>query len=208
MDSLSDAGVAVLGGYLIGSISFALLLGKWKGVDLRKVGSGNLGATNVGRFLGRKYGLLVYFLDACKGFLPALGVWHWRQDWTLAVLAAAAAVCGHIWPLYLRFRGGKGVATLTGAMLFLAPLPLLAGAGLLTLVVLTTGFMSLGSMVLALSLPLFHFGFQGKEAFGEQLPVFCFTLGTGILVLYTHRSNIRHLLAGTERRVGPRRHQS
>ena len=114
--------LSAVSGYLIGSISFALLLAKLRGINLREVGSGNLGATNAGRALGKKLGVVVYWLDMLKGAVPVLiAKLVFANDINIAVLVGAGAYLGHILPLYFKFSGGKGVATLSGILLILAP---------------------------------------------------------------------------------------
>lgn len=191
--------LAFLSGYLLGSVSFALLLARARGIDLRAVGSGNLGATNTSRALGAGAGILVFFLDAAKGVVPVL-VWRAFEAEELAVvLAGAGAYLGHIWPLYLGFRGGKGVATLIGALLALAPWTLLSVVPFALGLVLITRIMSLGSLVFGVGLPLASYLREDTDA------VFGFTVGAGLFLFWTHRSNIRRLLAGEENRLGASR---
>ena len=191
-------------GYLLGSVSFAMLLARSRGVDLRSIGSGNLGATNAGRALGRKSGIRVYFLDAAKGFLPAwLGVRYFELNPDLAyfemdtaILAATGAFLGHIWPIWFGFRGGKGVATLSGGLIALNPfIPLIAGVAM-AITVAVTRFMSLGSVIFGLSLSLAAFSLQAP------MPVFYLSLFAGLFLLFTHRSNLARLKQGTESRIG------
>ena len=186
-------GLAV-GAYALGSVSFSLLFARAQGIDLRAVGSGNLGATNAGRALGRRTGLLVYFLDMGKGLLPAwLGLHFWGPE--AGVAGGTGAYLGHIWPLWLRFRGGKGVATLTGAMLILQPSAMLVSALAWFLVVRLTGVVALGSLVLGTALP--------ASAWLLETPpsVRIFALCAGIFLFYTHRSNLQRLFAGKEKSV-------
>jgi len=187
-------------GYLLGSVSFAHLLARLRGVDLRQVGSGNLGATNAARALGWKGGVVVYLLDAAKGALPA---WAGLELAGLGggVLGGAGAILGHVWPLWLRFRGGKGVATLTGVFLVLAPGPLLAAAGAMALAVLLTRRMSVGSLVLAAALPV-AVRLLDPESTAARLPALLLALACLALACYTHRANIRRLLAGEEPPLG------
>ena len=154
--------LSAISGYLIGSISFALLLAKFKGINLREIGSGNLGATNAGRALGKKLGVVVYWLDMLKGALPVLAAkLIFAEDVNVAVLVGVGAYLGHIWPLYLGFKGGKGVATLSGVLLVLAPLPtLIAGIAFFSTVVIS-GMMSVGSLALGVALPLSLFNYPG-----------------------------------------------
>lgn len=198
---------AVLG-YLVGSVSFALLLARMRGVDLRSFGSGNPGATNIGRALGRKYGVLTYLLDAAKGFLPVLLATLWVPEslWPAAG-AGIGAVAGHIWSCFLKFQGGKGVATLTGVMLALAPLTVLFGAIVLFATVWATGYMSLGSILLGFTLPLVLLLTDFKACFEDKAPTFWVAVLSGPLFLYTHRTNLSRLFSGDEAKIGPRRKQ-
>jgi glycerol-3-phosphate acyltransferase PlsY len=186
--------LSAVSGYLIGSISFALLLAKFKGVDLREFGSGNLGATNAGRALGKKFGIVVYWLDMIKGALPVLlARIIFDEDINVAVLVGAGAYLGHIWPLYLKFRGGKGVATLSGVLLVLAPAPtLIAGIAFFAIVYLS-GMMSVGSLALGAALPLSLFSYPGVAD-----SIKYFSLFAGLFLYITHRSNIMRLLRGEE----------
>ncbi|MCH2101762.1 MAG: glycerol-3-phosphate 1-O-acyltransferase PlsY [Planctomycetes bacterium] len=184
-----------LGGYLLGSVSFALLLARARGINLRSVGSGNLGATNVSRALGARAGILVFLLDAAKGAVPILLCRAFGAEELSITLSGAGAYLGHIWPVYLRFQGGKGVATLIGALLALAPLTLMVVVPFALGLVLITRIMSLGSLAFGVGLPLASYLFEDRES------VFGFTVGAGLFLFWTHRSNIRRLLAGEESRL-------
>jgi len=188
---------ALLGGYLCGTIPFALLLGRLRGVDLRREGSGNLGATNAGRILGRRFGVAVYLLDAFKGWLPvwiAAGALPERPE--VSVAAALGATLGHVFPFFLGFRGGKGVSTFSGTMLALAPLALLLAAVPFLVVALTTRVMALASLTLGVAAPL-AIGILGEGGDrGSPSPVLLYAALVGLLFFYTHRSNLRRLLAG------------
>jgi len=195
--------LVVLAGYLAGSVPSGWLLVRWlRGVDIRSVGSGNIGATNVWRAFGRRLGLPVALLDTAKGFGPALLGALLVGD-LAGVLAGAAAMLGHWRPLFLRFRrGGKMVATCGGAFLALAPLVGLAGAAVWLLVFLLSRYASLASMLAAVSLPL------GALALGESWPVIAFaSLAAGAVILL-HRANIRRLRTGTESRFEFRRRRA
>jgi glycerol-3-phosphate acyltransferase PlsY len=193
--------VGVLISYLAGSIPFAYLAGRMRGIDLRKHGSGNLGATNAMRVLGTPTGLLVYVCDMLKGFLPVLllpprtasdhpDVW--------AIAYGLAAIAGHVRPIFLLGRGGgKGVATAGGVFLALAWLPTVIAAAVFTAVVLAGRFISLGSLAAATALPI-AMGFSK----GWTSPVFGVSALVGLFVFWTHRSNIGRLRAGSEPRVG------
>jgi len=202
MPSPVPLAASALAGYLCGSISFALLIARAKGLDLRSVGSGNAGATNAGRALGRRVGVLVYLLDALKGALPA--VLPLLLGWPLeaAVLGGAAAFAGHVWPLYFGFRGGKGVATYSGAMLALAPLAVLVAALVFVAVVKTTRTMALASIAFGLAVPAAVFALEPVQAVGDRRSVLLFAAVGGLLFFYTHRSNLARLRAGRETRLG------
>jgi glycerol-3-phosphate acyltransferase PlsY len=169
------------------------------GVDIRTLGSGNAGATNVWRTLGFKLGLAVALLDVGKGAASALlGLWLGGD--LVAVLAGVAAMIGHWRPLFLGFaRGGKTVATTGGVALALATLPALAAGGVWIVVFFLTRYASLASIVAALSLPLFAL------LFGESWPVVAFTVGAALAIIVLHRSNIRRLLTRTEPKIALRR---
>jgi len=168
-------------------------------VDVRTLGSGNAGATNVWRTLGFKLGVAVAALDIAKGAVAALlGLWLGGD--LVAVLAGVAAMVGHWRPLFLRFaKGGKTVATTGGVALALATLPALAAAGTWILVFLLTRYASVASILAAVSLPLYAL------LFGASWPVVAFTAGAAVAILILHRTNVRRLLAGTENRIGLRR---
>jgi glycerol-3-phosphate acyltransferase PlsY len=208
------------GAYLVGAVPFAWLLARAHGIDIRQVGSGNIGATNVGRALGRGWGLLCFALDVGKGFGPAMGVglamgWAGRLDLSAGeagrwLAVAAAAVIGHMFPVYLGFRGGKGVATGFGAVLGVWPLLTAPGlAALLTwgVTVQLSRYVSLSSIVAAASLPIYTlaFGLIAGAGWGALGPMLVVTAALAVLVIGRHRSNLRRLLAGTEARLGERK---
>ena len=187
-------------GYLLGSLPFGYWLPRvLAGVDIRTVGSGNTGATNVWRALGFKLGLSVALLDIAKGAAAAI-VARWLAGDLVAVLAGLAAMIGHWRPLFLGFaKGGKMVATIGGVGLALAFLATLSAAGLWIAVFLLTRYASIASIVASASLPLFAF------LFGASTPVLVFTIAAALGVLVLHRANIRRLRAGTENRFQLRR---
>lgn len=195
--------VALVGaGYLIGSIPFGVVVVRIaRGEDIRNVGSGNIGASNVWRSYGKSLGIPVAILDVLKGFVPALVATEVAGDW-VGVLAGVAAMAGHARPLYLGFsRGGKMVATTGGVALAVATLPALLCLAVWLVTFALLRYASLASLVTAVALPI------ACAAFGEPAPVIAFaTLATaGVVVL--HHQNIRRLLAGTEPkfgRAGPR----
>jgi len=170
-----------------------------RGIDIRTLGSGNPGATNVWRTLGFKFGIAVALLDIAKGSAAALlGLWLGGD--LVGVLAGVAAMIGHWRPLFLGFaRGGKMVATTGGVALAVAPLPALAAAGVWIIVFFAFRYASVASIVAAVSLPLWAL------LFGASWPVIAFTSGAAVAIVVLHRANIRRLLAGEEHRIQLRR---
>ena len=187
--------VLVLAAYLVGSIPFGYVLPRLvRGDDIRRHGSGNVGATNVWRVYGRSLGLPVAVLDVLKGLVPAALGLRLGGDW-VGALAGAAAMLGHARPLYLGFsKGGKMVATAGGVALALAPLAALGCAAIWILAFALTRYASLASMLAAAALPVLCL------AFGASWPVVAFTAIAAVGVLALHRQNVRRLLSGTEPR--------
>lgn len=190
--------------YASGSLPFAYLAGAAAGVDLRKQGSGNLGATNVFRVLGWKIGVIVFLADALKGALPVLVlprlIGGTAEPVLWAIACGIAAIAGHVRPLWLGFaRGGKGVATAAGVFFALAPLPMLASFVVFVAIVLASGYVSLGSLISALVLVGLLFVTQGPRA-----PLFLVSLVVAAFVFWTHRANIGRLRRGEEHRFGKR----
>ncbi|MAZ92323.1 MAG: acyl-phosphate glycerol 3-phosphate acyltransferase [Maricaulis sp.] len=204
--------LAVLVAYLLGAIPFGLVVGKaWKGIDIRQHGSGNLGATNALRVLGKPVGVTVLLLDALKGAGPVLAFPALLArlelpppGWLPAALALAA-ILGHVFPVYLRFKGGKGVATSAGA--FGALHPPAFGVALLTFAVIVAGLriVSLGSVLAAVALPTAAILLDGPDlAFGLERARTAALVLVGLLVVVRHRANLARLWAGTEPRLGHR----
>jgi glycerol-3-phosphate acyltransferase PlsY len=193
--------------YMIGSIPSSYLAGKgFRGIDLREHGSGNLGATNAFRVLGWKIGLLVLACDILKGALPvclfprAVMKWGgvtWDPD-NIALLVGAAAILGHVFTLFMRFKGGKGVATSMGVFLALAPIPFLITLGVSLGIILATHYVSAGSLAGAIMLPvlvvIFHPG---------RWPLIMVTCLVGLLLIIRHRSNIKRIVQGRENKLFP-----
>jgi acyl phosphate:glycerol-3-phosphate acyltransferase len=197
---MSDTGVLLAGvvaAYVAGSIPSAWLAGKAKGVDLRKHGSGNLGATNAWRVLGWKIGLLVYAVDTLKGALPVFLLPRPAAQPELAAVAyGVAAIVGHVRPVFLGFqRGGKGVATAGGVFFALAPVALGIAFAAFVVVFLASGFVSLGSLTAAVVLPVALFALDRTPG-----PVFVVSLVVAAFVFWTHRANIGRLRRGEESR--------
>jgi acyl phosphate:glycerol-3-phosphate acyltransferase len=192
--------LVVLGGYLLGSMPFGYwLVRAVRGEDVRERGSGNIGATNVWRVYGRRYGIPVMLLDIAKGFVPALAGVLVSGD-LLGVLTGAAAMAGHWRPLFLGFsKGGKTVATAGGVFWAVAPLVAVAGALIWCALFVVFRYSSVASMGAAGALPLVAL------ALGEPWPVIVFAASAAGVVLLLHRGNIRRLRAGTESRFHFRR---
>ena len=222
--------VAALVAFACGSIPFGPIVARLRGVDLRTVGSGNIGATNVGRALGWKWGVLVYVLDAIKGAAPVLAagamagilgkpadevapadMWWW-------LFMPIASVLGHMFSPFVGFKGGKGVATGSGAMLAVWPTltgPLLVAIGLWAVLLAATRYMSVASMAAAISIPLTVAAAaairtgdgtpDGELPIRHALPAIIVTGGVALLVVWKHRPNIERLLAGKENRLGSKR---
>jgi glycerol-3-phosphate acyltransferase PlsY len=200
--SLTEA-LVIAAGYLLGSMPWGYWLPRvLLGVDVRTLGSGNIGATNVWRSLGFKLGVAVALLDIAKGAAAAvLGLW--LADDLVAVLAGCAAMVGHWRPLFVRFaRGGKIVATTGGVGLAVAPLATLSAAAVWIAVFLVTRYASVASMVAAASLPLFAL------LYDASWPVLTFTAGGAVAIVVLHRTNIARLVHGTEHRMSLRRARS
>ena len=207
--------------YLVGAVPFSYLIGRALGVDIHTKGSGNIGATNLGRVLGRKWGFLGFALDVVKGLVPtAYAGWHlvgscqveqrhelpqWAQlAW---LLVGAAAIVGHMYPVYLRFRGGKGVATSLGVVVGIYPFFTLTGAFALAVWVGVWGmtrYVSLASITAAVAFPV---GFAlliyriTVWQFASLWPMFAFACLMGGMIVFRHRSNVARLRAGTENRT-------
>jgi glycerol-3-phosphate acyltransferase PlsY len=194
--------------YLLGSIPFGYLIVRASGRgDVRETGSGGTGATNVTRRAGRSAGVLTLALDALKGAAAVLVARlvlteGFRVDWWVAA-AAVAVVAGHVFPVWLGFRGGKGVATGLGVFAVLAPLALLCALPVFVLVVWATRYVSLGSIVAAALMPLAVWALGARQAThgGELLPVLTAASLGGALIIFMHRANIGRLLRGEESRL-------
>ena len=204
----------IIASYLIGSISFAMLIAKANGIDLRKVGSGNLGATNLSRACGKNWAYVCFLLDTFKGFVPAFCAryflfsgdaasshfWFW-----LAV--GAAAILGHVFPFYLKFKGGKGVATSFGVVLGIWPyytLPGIVAFILWATIVLIFKYISLAAIISAAAFPFIMIAmtaFLEDWRFAVLWPLIAAAAVLCSLVIFLHRANIKRLIAGTEHKV-------
>lgn len=182
----------IAGAYLLGSIPTGLLLGKLYGIDVRQEGSGNIGATNLYRTVGRKVGIWTLLGDCLKGFLPVLLAWKLGLAEPMQAWIGLAAFCGHVFSIFLLFKGGKGVATALGVYLALAPLALLGALALFVILVAVWRYISLGSVAAAAVMPVIIF-------FRPHTPqLLIATALISAIVIVKHHGNIGRLVAGTE----------
>jgi glycerol-3-phosphate acyltransferase PlsY len=189
--------IATAAAYLLGSIPFALIVARhWGGGDLRLRGSGNLGATNVMRVSGVTAGTLVAMLDILKGAASVMLAQRMSPDAAAPAVAAVAAIIGHVYPVWLRCRGGKGVATACGAFSILTPLALGPALGIFFVAAWLTKYVSLGSLLASIALPPLAY-FLGSPA-----PAVIAALAASAIIVFRHRSNLGRLRGGTERRLG------
>ena len=201
MTAIIFVGCAVAS-YLIGSIPTGFVWAKARGIDIRKVGSGNIGATNVMRALGKGPGITVLLIDAVKGFLP---VWLAPRVFSnvdivwLQIVCCVSVIAGHNWTCWLKFRGGKGVATSAGAMVAFLPWPLLCALGVWLVVFGISRYVSLASICAAAALPVATWFLERDKT------LLIFAAIVGAVAIYKHKSNIQRLLAGTENRIGKRK---
>ncbi len=194
--------------YLVGSIPFGYVIAIAKGVDVRKEGSGNIGATNVGRVLGRKFGAIIFVLDLLKGFVVVLLVpifvsdikFPPTSDKLLVILCGLCVLLGHAFPVYLKFKGGKAVATSFGVFIWLAPIPVAIAFGVWILTVIVSRYVSLGSMAGAIALMGGVIG-MGSSPFGSGKYLTALSVAVAVLIITKHISNIKRIIAGTESRV-------
>ncbi len=207
--------IACTAAYLIGSIPFGLLIGLTRGIDVRTAGSKNIGATNVGRLLGRPWFFVVFFLDLLKGLAPMLAA-GWLLGWQPAtpviylcwLSVGFAAILGHMFSPFLKFRGGKGVSTSTGVVLGLWPFLTLPGIGAIIFFLSAlqlTRYVSVASMTGAAVFPLLYLAMgmrRGWDPLGRQWPLLAFAVLVPTMIIYKHRGNIARLRAGTESRLG------
>ena len=186
-------------GYLIGSVPFAFLIARWAGgLDIRAVGSGNVGAANVLRSAGKRAAAWTALFDVAKGAGAVAAVWSAGGSLQTAAAAGVAAIAGHIYPVWLRFRGGKGVATSFGVFVALAPLAALGALAIFAAAVRLTRYVSVGSMAAAISLGPLVYAASSSVILARAAFI------SGCLVLFRHRQNLARLIDGTERRLGDR----
>lgn len=198
--------LAILGiitAYLIGSIPTSYLIGKIKGVDVRRHGSGNVGATNVLRVMGKLPALITLIIDIGKGAVAVtlIAVLFYQKNATISfsvlrALLGLAVIIGHNWTVFLNFKGGKGVATSIGVFMVIFPVGLLIGLVVWVVTVWFTKYVSLGSILLAISIPII-------AAFsGARLEIVLLAVTSCVIICYKHKGNINRLLLGTENRIG------
>ena len=186
----------VLGGYVLGSVPTGILVGRVWGVDIRQVGSGNIGMANVLRSVGKKAAAVTMLGDMLKGLVPVVAAHLLTgNEWVVAAVALAAVV-GHCWPVFLRFKGGKGVATGAGTSIGLVPAVGLALFAFWWAVVLVSKYTSLGAIAVMVVSPVVFL------LSGQPAPYVLYTVIGGALVLWRHRENARALVRGTERKIG------
>lgn len=190
---------SVIAAYFIGSVPFAWLLSRrWGQADLRRVGSGNLGAANVLRAWGVRAGVIVAVLDIMKGALSVALAERFGGAAAAPAAAGLAAIVGHIYPVWLRFRGGKGVATACGVFSILTPLAVPPALAVFIAAVWITKYISLGSVLASLALPPMAY------ALGSPAPAVAAACAASAIIVFRHRANVLRLVAGTERRIGAR----
>lgn len=200
MNSFLVIGLSIISAYLIGSIPTSFILGKaLKGVDIRQIGSGNVGATNVLRVVGKVPALIALIVDIAKGvfvvtFISAYSYQFIENlDYTFyRVLLAFTAICGHIWPVFLKFKGGKGVATTVGIMMVVSPGPFLLSGMVWLIVFFFTNYVSLASIALGIAFPIF------AALLNQAFPIVIFAVAIAILNAYKHKSNIQRLVKREE----------
>ena len=216
MTPAQQASLLIPAAYLLGSVPFGLIVGKSKGVDPRTAGSGNIGATNVGRLLGKRFFFMVFLLDLLKGMLPMLAAkWVLRdapqepKTFGLWLVVGFAAIIGHMFSVFLGFKGGKGVATSSGVVLGLYPFYTYPGLLCLLLWFVTfkaSRYVSLASILAAVAFPLAYglIGIAtGWPVFDQQWPLLAFAVVVAVMIVWKHRSNIARLREGTEHRFDP-----
>lgn len=210
-------GIITILSYLVGSIPTSIIVGKaTRGIDIRQHGSGNAGGTNVVRVLGWKAGVFVIVMDMAKGLIATMVIARLMygpipfenktpfDDFTVVqIIAGCAAILGHVWTLFAGFKGGKGIAAAGGMLIGIAPVEVAVSFGVFAIVILLSHYVSLGSLSAAVTFPLTMFFRENVfmvDIKGYNTLIF-FSIAIALLIIYTHRSNIRRLLKGTENRI-------
>jgi acyl phosphate:glycerol-3-phosphate acyltransferase len=188
--------LAVSVGYLVGSVPFAFMLARRRGIDLRRVGSGNVGAANVLRMTGAGRAFAAMCLDGAKGWMAVVVAQRLAMGEATAVAAGVASIIGHVYPVWLGFQGGKGVATAMGVFAVLAPPALAIASSVFVVAVWATRYISVGSMAGAITLAV------AASASGVPAAVAVGAIVSAIIIVHRHRGNLARLAAGTERRFG------
>ncbi len=214
MEATIKISLIILFSYLVGSFPSAVIISKrFFGFDIREKGSGNMGSTNAFRILGWKWGLVVQILDILKGIIAVsliasvigqgidLGKHTWFEDITLIKMGAGiAAVIGHIWSLFVNFRGGKGISTAAGMLVAIAPIDVCIALGIFILAVIFSGYISLGSLSAAFAIPssmFFRYNILHVDIPGYQIIIY-FSIALALMITYAHRANIKRLWEGKE----------
>jgi glycerol-3-phosphate acyltransferase PlsY len=193
----------IIASYFIGAIPTGVVLARaFSGKDIRQEGSGNIGATNVTRVLGKKLGALTLVGDLLKGFLPVCVGSYLVSSLNVVCLMGCAAFMGHLFPVYLKFKGGKGVATALGVFLYLSPIVILIEIIIFVFVVGIWKYVSLGSLIAAASMPLL------LVVIGSPKPVVLLSMAFALLIFIKHKTNIQRLLNGTENKFGTKKEQN
>ena len=193
--------------YLLGSISGAMLIGKLKNIDIRKMGSGNAGGTNAFRTMGAIFAFGVLFIDVLKGFIAVKFIPILKLEGILAtntidiellyIICGFGTVLGHVYPIYHGFKGGKGAGTMVGVLLVLFPIYLIIGIPIWVVILILSGYVGLSTMIISIALPICTFFFYPNGIFS---PFGFFSVIIPLFIIYTHRSNINRMLDGSENR--------
>lgn len=206
--SLTDA-LLLLAAYLLGAVPCGYIIGRLHGLDIRTRGSGNIGATNLGRVLGKKWGVLCFLLDVAKGLAPTLAakILHNAEAGVppAVALVGLAAIAGHVWPVYLNFRGGKGVATSCGVFLALFWQGVLISLAVWIVVVAVTRYISLGSILAGVTLFICALAMQQNPLGKEGIALTLFAALAALLSIVRHKANILRLLKGAENKISAKR---
>ena len=193
--------VGLLGAYLVGSIPFGFLIGKMRGVDVRTVGSKNIGATNVYRTVGKKWGLLAFFCDFLKGLVPVILAQRFGGEVHLPLAVGLMTVVGHMFTCFMKFKGGKGIATGFGMLVGLLPYLVLAAFGIFVVTVWLSHYISLGSCLAAAFLAVgVWFPWLGSAGW-RNLPLSVVVTLVALVAIYKHKTNIRRLVDGCENKI-------
>ncbi len=203
--------ILIIFAYFFGAIPFGLVVSKiFQNVDIREHGSGNIGATNIMRKMGARYAVLVLLLDLGKGALVILTANHLETGHTIMLISGFAVVFGHCFPVFLKFKGGKGVATTLGVLMFIPGfiIPLMLIFFVFVIIVALTRYVSLGSLVGAILIPLTFILLVYQNTFNYTIQHIIFGTGIALLIIIRHRENIRKLLAGEESKMGDKRKAS